>query len=271
MMQERYQIGRVVGSGSSSVVHVASRRCDGREFACKISGGTEATLQESVDEIEIMKLLGNHDSIASCRDAFFTRDTETTTSYIVTDLMKGSDMGAALGERGSFSEEDARIIISQLLRAVVHMHDLGVVHRDIKLENILLPSDVDCTDIKLCDFGFATSGCPSTGSNLTQRCGTPMYVAPEIIGERNVLYGNKVDVWSSGVVLFMLLSGYPPFIGNDMTELLNRILRSGPDFGDPAWNLVSPDARDIVEKLLAKDPKKRPSAREALLHPWLSQ
>ena len=198
----------------------------------------------------------------------------TTVVYMVSELMKGGDLQSALQERGSYAEDDARAVMKQLLRSLVFLHDdaAGITHRDIKLENILLQSEFDPTKIKLTDFGLSAAG-TSASPSMTQCCGTPAYVAPEVL-ERTPdrLYSNKVDLWSSGVVLFMLLSGYPPFLmGTKMSELLRSILEARPNFNDPVWELVSEEAKDLVQKLLTKDPRERLSAREALLHPWLAE
>ena len=201
-------------------------------------------------------------------------DSQSTTAvYMVSELMKGGDLQSALQERGSYAEDDARAVMKQLLRSLVFLHDdaAGITHRDIKLENILLQSELDPTKIKLTDFGLSAAG-TSASPSMTQCCGTPAYVAPEVL-ERTPdrLYSNKVDLWSSGVVLFMLLSGYPPFLGTKMSELLRSILEARPNFNDPVWELVSEEAKDLVQKLLTKDPSERLSAREALLHPWLAE
>ena len=280
--EDTYDVVCPIGQGSSSVVHCVRRRCDGQLFACKQPSSNEESRRQMNQELEIMNLLGGHENLASCRDAFVFDITESRddapvkqsddlSSYLViTDMMEGSDLGCALHARGSFCEEDVRSITRQLLRAVAHMHDMGVAHRDIKLDNILLPSSLDSTDIKLSDFGLAVAGCTSPVSGLTQRCGTPLYVAPEIIKLGTPVYGTKVDLWSCGVVLFELLSGYPPFMGEGLEDLLLNISKGEPDFDDPAWEMVSRDARDLIGKLLEKDPSERWSAHEALVHPWLT-
>ena len=194
----------------------------------------------------------------------------STKVYMVCDLMKGGDLWSALQERGSYAEDDARAVMKQLLRSLVFLHDdVGITHRDVKLENILLPSELDPAKIKLSDFGLSAVG-TSAFPSMKQRCGTPAYVAPEIL-ERNPLYSNKVDLWSSGVVLFMLLSGYPPFWGSTMNKLLHSIRNARPEFNDPVWELISEEAQNLVQKLLTKNPEERLSAREALLHPWLAE
>ena len=278
-----YCRAEAIGSGTSSVVYRVHRRTDGHEFACKVSRNGDdddgTALQQTIREAETLKLLGDHESLIALHEDGLLLISDSAPgdsqlprprqSFLVMDLMEGSDLGFVLRERGSLTEDDTRAIMKQLLDGIVHMHDLGVTHRDIKLENILNPSALDHTIIRLSDFGLAASGCDtSSQSCLTRCCGTPLYIAPEMI-KPNVLYGNRVDEWSSGVVMFMLLSGYPPFFGEDIVELFTNISKKGMNFNDPVWELISPEARDLVVKLLTKDPERRLSAREALRHPWL--
>ena len=183
--------------------------------------------------------------------------------------MYGSDLLAALANRGSFNEGDARLIMRQLLMALDRVHGAGVVHRDIKLDNILLPSADDLTEIKLCDFGLTGIVTPSE-PRLSTRCGTPLYVAPEVLA-RDCRYDTKVDMWSAGVVLYMLLAGSPPFYSSTLQGILQRIESGEISLSGPAWGRVTPEAKDFVRALLTKDPERRLSAEEAMAHPWMMQ
>ena len=272
--------GGKCGSGSSATVYQVRRRSDGRNFACKIfdcDRNSKEKLAQAINEVETMKALESAGacgtgSIATCRDAFVGRTAANRNHfcvYVVTDLMRGGHLRAALEQRGSYAEEDARTVMKQLLEALAFMHDAGVTHRDVKTENVLLPSELDHTIIKLFDFEYSETR-TSSNPTMDRRCGSPLYIAPEIL-DRCGCYGNKVDVWSSGVVLFELLCGYPPF-GQGTTsvrEVLRAIRMDKPNKADPAWELVSGEAQDFVEKLMTKNPQERPSAREALLHPWM--
>ena len=269
--------GGKCGSGSSASVFQVHRRSDGRKFACKISDcNDKETLLRALNEVEVMKTLhisggcGPSGHIATFRDAFVRRTAAGTYHvYLVTDLMRGSDLSAALKHRGSYAEGDARAVMKQLLQALVCLHDARVTHRDVKLNNILLPSELEPTNIKLSDFDYSAQG-TSSKPTMDKRCGSPMYIAPEVL-DRDGFYGNKVDVWSSGVVLFQLLSGYPPFGEGSVSEVLRAIRLREPNMHDPVWELISAEARDFVRKLLEKDPHERMSAREALLHPWMAR
>ena len=270
-IEDVYDIdNNVIASGTFSNIHTAKNRRTGKVFACKFTpAGPEdepsnSNLPTAIMELEILKRLGEHASILTLVDGFVSPNGV----HLITDFMKGSDLFSALDDRGSYAEEDARDIITQLLTALKYCHERGVVHRDVKLENILLPSAFDQAKIKLGDFGLGTF-CTATQDTLTERCGTPLYVAPEVLSGHAVSYGSKVDVWSTGVVLFMLLSGYPPFTGHTMVELMTDIAGRELLFNDPAWELIAPGAKHLVWQLLTKDPAKRPSAAEALQHPWL--
>ena len=273
--------GGTCGSGSSANVYQIRRRSDGRKFACKVfdCNGKEK-LEQAINEAETMKALESSGDcrtgsscIATCKDVFVRRTApgrHRCRLYLVTDLMRGGHLREALEHRGSYTEEDSRTVMKQLLQALAFIHDAGVTHRDVKMENILLPSQLDPTNIKLFDFGFSATG-TSSSPTMDRRCGSPFYVAPEIL-DRTGCYGNKVDIWSSGVVLFELLCGYPPYYDGHATtvrEVLRAIRMVQPNMADPAWELVSGEARDLVQKLLTKNPKERLSAREALLHPWM--
>ena len=269
--------GSRCGSGSSSTVVEVRRRSDGRVFACKICRTDGLTQQREINhEVEIMSMLQAHigdygdAGITTCVDSFTCRnDDGSSTVYLVFELMKGADLRSSLAQRGNYTEEDARIVMKQLIRALVFLHEeAGVTHRDIKLDNILLPSELNHTEVQLSDFGLSAAG-TSASPSMTRRCGTPLYIAPKILPHSPV-YGNKVDLWSSGVVMFMLLCGYPPFWGKTMDKLMLAISGARPNFTCPGWEFVSEDATDLVQKLLEKDPSKRLSAREALLHPWLA-
>ena len=271
-IEDAYDIdNNVIASGTFSSIHTAKNRKTGKKFACKFTPveqedepSADSNLSTAIMELEILKRLGEHESILTLVDGFVS----SNGVHLITDLMKGSDLHSALEDRGSYAEDDARDIITQLLTALKYCHERGVVHRDVKLENVMLPSAFDQAKIKLGDFGLGTF-CTATQETLTERCGTPLYIAPEVLAGHDISYGSKVDVWSTGVVLFMLLSGYPPFTGNTMVELMTDIARGEVLFNDPAWELIAPEAKHLVWQLLTKDPARRPSAAEALQHPWL--
>jgi serine/threonine protein kinase len=259
-----YDIGEICGVGSFSTVHKVTRHLSGEILAAKFTSREEAE-----KELSIMSKLPRCDSILQYTDVKFDDSLGSGCVCLIGDFMHGSDLQSALEHRGSFAEEDARRIMLQLLTALKLLDEVGVAHRDIKPENILLPSADDPTEIKLADFGLA--GMRTTSEPFfTARCGTPLYVAPEVLA-KSCRYDTKADVWSAGVVLFLLLSGYPPFFCSTLKGLLLRIAEGELHFADPAWELVTKEARDFVSALLTKNPEHRLSAAGALAHPWMRE
>ena len=270
-----YEFGPPCGVGGSSVVHVVRRTLDGRRFACKIVNADE--YQTGLWEVDVMRRLAPHDGIMACVDAFQGRapgapffggscdwglPDRPPRVCIVTELMAGSDLLTAINARGgSLGEGDARRVMVRLLDAIGHVHRAGLMHRDIKLENVLVESPDDIARVRLADFGFAAVCDPGSSPSLTYQCGTPLYVAPEVIAAEP-MYGNKADMWSLGVALFMMLNGFSPFSCGDAE-------RSRVPFDDPRCPGVSREAEDLVRGLLKTDPAERLSAEEALSHPWI--
>ena len=196
--------------------------------------------------------------------------------YVITELVAGGDLLSAVTDRGSLAEEDARAVFRSLMQCCMDLQSRGVLHRDIKLENIMLRDPHDFhKGIKLVDFGLATD--INRDGPAEKVCGTPMNVAPEIVavglrrsrGEEIAPYGSECDVWSAGVLLYTLLSGSPPFDPIDFSDLYAMILQGSYKYDDPAWQMVTDSAKDLVTRCLTVDPSKRISPIEALDHPWL--
>lgn len=168
----------------------------------------------------------------------------------------------------SFNEQKAAYVINQILLALNYIHSNNIMHRDLKPENILLEnSDPKVLNIKLSDFGFATYYSKNAGESL--QCGSPLYMAPEIINNED--YTEKVDIWSTGVITFILLSGKAPFNGKRKEEILRSIETKGLSFSDPLWQKISTKAKDFISSCLKRDASERPSAFELLEHPWIKE
>ncbi|KFQ77459.1 Calcium/calmodulin-dependent protein kinase type II subunit alpha, partial [Phaethon lepturus] len=166
-----------------------------------------------------------------------------------------------------YSEADASHCIQQILEAVLHCHQMGVVHRDLKPENLLLASKLKGAAVKLADFGLAieVEGDQQAWFGFA---GTPGYLSPEVL--RKDPYGKAVDLWACGVILYILLVGYPPFWDEDQHRLYQQIKAGAYDFPSPEWDTVTPEAKDLINKMLTINPSKRITAAEALKHPWIS-
>ena len=179
--------------------------------------------------------------------------------------MGGGDLFDRIGKKKSYSEADARDLVIKMLKAVSYCHQRKIAHCDMKPKNLLLMSDDNDSFIKLADFGFAARVHES--KSLTKQCGTPFFVAPEILTRKP--YDQQSDMWSVGCIVFLLLSGTLPFLGRSQKELFRKIVAGKYEFSDSSWNDVSDDAKDLVKRMLVLDPDKRITAKEAVRHPWL--
>lgn len=207
----------------------------------------------------------NHENILYLKEYF----EEQNKVFLIMELLTGGELFDAVIKRGSYNEAEARTCFRQLLCGIEHMHSRGVCHRDLKLENLLLKTVGDLTVVKIADFGLAKR---AVGEAMHTICGTPQYVAPEVIqGLKDTEYGPVVDMWAAGIVLFILLGGYPPFYSESEPELFKQIRKGHFSFNDPAWDGISFSAKDLISKLLVLDPLKRLTASQALQHRWLME
>eukprot|EP00005_Dracoamoeba_jomungandri_P002268 CAMPEP_0174260950 /NCGR_PEP_ID=MMETSP0439-20130205/11094_1 /TAXON_ID=0 /ORGANISM="Stereomyxa ramosa, Strain Chinc5" /LENGTH=329 /DNA_ID=CAMNT_0015345343 /DNA_START=96 /DNA_END=1085 /DNA_ORIENTATION=+ len=264
-VEEVYDIGEEIGKGGFSVVYRAERRKDGKEFAIKcvnkkmVEGDDIKLLRR---EIQIMEKL-DHPNIIKLYEVY--EDHEQF--YLVTELMEGKELFAKIVERGMYSEREAANIIFQVLCAVEYLHENGVAHRDLKPENFLSSEGPDGAEIvKIADFGFSKSF-EEGGEPLATSCGSPGYVAPEILTADS--YDKSVDMWSVGVIIYILLSGYPPFYADTAPALFKKIMDVKYDFDDPVWDDISDSAKELIKRLLIKDPTKRLTATQCLSHEWV--
>ena len=185
-------------------------------------------------------------------------------AYLILELVSGGELFDQIVLRKFYSETDASRLIRQAFSAVHHMHQHGVVHRDLKPENLLCTDNGD--SIKISDMGLATFFEGESGLKLM--CGTPGYVSPEVL--KRTGYGTKVDAWSLGVILYILLCGFPPFSHKDDGELLKLSREGKYQYPSPYWDHISESAKDLIDNLLVVDPSRRYSVHQALSHPWVS-
>ncbi|KAK4760198.1 hypothetical protein SAY87_023329 [Trapa incisa] len=232
---------------------------------CKASvSGDDLDSQCLLTEPKILSLLSPHPNIVQIYNVY----EDSTHLHMVLELCDGPDLHQLIVEGGGpIPEPEVASLFGQLMHAVAHCHRHGVAHRDIKPDNILF--DAVCGGrLKLADFGSAASF--SVGKGLTQLSGlvgTPYYVAPEVVAGR--AYGEKADVWSAGVVLYVMLSGSPPFYGETAVEIFEAVLRANLRFPVRAFRSVSPAAKDLLRRMLCKDVSRRFSAEQVLRHPWI--
>eukprot|EP01136_Pigoraptor_vietnamica_P030704 Opistho-1_new@90312 len=262
-----YEPGDVLGHGLSSVVRKCMHKETREQLAVKIIDRNDERLDEEaiVNEIRVLQALRGHPNIIYLRDAFVT----SANYYLVFDLASGGELFDKLTEAVHFPEAKAKGIMRQIFSALAYIHQFGVVHRDMKPENILLTDD---GTIKVADFGFARK--LAEGEQLREFCDTPGYMSPEAVrcsmDETAGGYGMAVDEWACGVIMYTLLVGFPPFWNANKMVLLRTIRRGNFDFVRPYWDNISAEAKDLVRRLLCVDPSKRLTATEALEHPWLS-
>ncbi|CAH0513625.1 unnamed protein product [Peronospora belbahrii] len=262
-----YTLGKELGAGTFSVVREATHNTTGERFAIKCIKRAQLTaddLQALVAEVKILREM-QHPHIVKLYDVF----QEENYFFLVTEFMAGGELFERIVKKNFYTEREARDLVKVLLETIAFCHDANVVHRDLKPENLLLSSAEDDADIKLADFGFAKKTAIQTrDAGLSTACGTPGYVAPEILMSEP--YGKEVDIWSCGVITYILLCGYPPF-HHDNQNVLFRLIKAGRyEFDSPYWDDVSAEAKDLISKMLILAPAERWSARQLLDHPWIA-
>uniref|UniRef100_A0A6Q2XR41 calcium/calmodulin-dependent protein kinase n=1 Tax=Esox lucius TaxID=8010 RepID=A0A6Q2XR41_ESOLU len=250
-----FQLYEELGKGAFSVVRRCVKLCTGQEYAAKIINTKKLSArdhQKLEREARICRLL-KHSNIGQ---------------YLAVALVTGGELFEDIVAREYYSEADASHCIQQILEAVLHCHQMGVVHRDLKPENLLLASKCKNAAVKLADFGLAieVQGDQQAWFGFA---GTPGYLSPEVL--RKEAYGKPVDIWACGVILYILLVGYPPFWDEDQHKLYQQIKAGAYDFPSPEWDSVTPEAKNLINQMLTINPSKRITAQEALKHPWVSQ
>ena len=250
-----YVVKEELGRGGGAAVFRAASRKTQNEFALKKFFNGMDSESELLHEISMMNKL-SHPRFVRLIEAF--QDGKNV--VIIQELIRGGELFTRLEKLSNYTENDARECIKKLLEGMQFMHSANIAHIDLKPENILLKSEDNHTDIKIADLGEAQF-VPKSG--LSGLHGSPPYMAPEVVHPEK-RFGLKADMWSIGVVTFILLSGYMPFDADTQQELFDRILECDCVFTE-IWDDVSPDAKDFVQKLLCIDPAKRLSCEEALV------
>lgn len=259
----RYNVGRIIGDGHFAVVRICTDKVTGIDYALKIIDKTKCKEHYVQAEVRVMRKLC-HPRIVSLIDDRDTLDE----LYLVMELVSGGDLFDSITAASKFSEPQARLLIGHLTSAIAYLHSLSIVHRDIKPENLLVEigPDGSIRGLKLADFGLAVEACRP----LHAVCGTPTYVAPEILLETG--YGLKIDVWAAGVILYILLCGFPPFSSPDGNQeaLFDTILSARLEFPAPHWERISAGAIDLVANMLCPQPELRFAAEDVLDHVWMA-
>jgi serine/threonine protein kinase len=255
-----YEMRETIGSGSFATVKRAVERSSGREFAVKIihKHALEENRESIMNEILVLKNV-SQPNIMRFHHVFETK----RRIYLVTQLLRGGELFDLIVRRGSLSEAESSRIMRRVTQAVMYLHLKKICHRDLKPENLMFAQKDDLDSICVTDFGLSR-----IGGTMKTACGTPSYVAPEVLSGET--YGPECDVWSCGVILYVLLCGFPPFWADNDSDLYDLIRRGEFSFPSPYWDAVSDSAKELVRGMLVVDPAKRMTSEDILGHPFIS-
>ncbi|KAK6942497.1 EF-hand domain, partial [Dillenia turbinata] len=263
-LKEIYSLGRKLGQGQFGTTYLCVAKQDGKEFACKSIAKRKLTTQEDVEdvrrEIQIMHHLAGHPNVISIVGAY----EDAVAVHVVMELCAGGELFDRIVQRGHYSERKAAELARLIVGVVEACHSLGVMHRDLKPENFLFVNHDEEAPLKTIDFGLSVFFRP--GETFSDVVGSPYYVAPEVLRKH---YGPECDVWSAGVIIYILLSGVPPFWDETEQGIFEQVLKGDLDFISDPWPSISEGAKDLVRRMLVRDPKKRLTAHEVLCHPWV--
>ncbi|KAK4792255.1 hypothetical protein SAY86_022690 [Trapa natans] len=263
-IKELYTLGRKLGQGQFGTTFLCLEKGTGKEFACKSILKRKLTTEEDVEdvrrEIRIMHHLAGHPHIINIVDAF----EDAVAVHVVMEICSGGELFDRIIQKGHYSEKQAAELARVIVGVVEQCHSLGVMHRDLKPENFLFVSHEEDSPLKTIDFGLSIFFKP--GERFNDVVGSPYYVAPEVLRKH---YGRECDVWSAGVIIYILLSGVPPFWDETEQGIFEQVLQGDLDFESEPWPTISNGAKDLVRRMLVRDPKRRLTAHEVLSHPWV--
>ncbi|ESQ40392.1 hypothetical protein EUTSA_v10012990mg [Eutrema salsugineum] len=262
--KEFYSLGRKLGQGQFGTTYLCIEKTTGKEFACKSIAKRKLLTDEDVEdvrrEIQIMHHLAGHPNVISIKGAY----EDVVAVHLVMECCAGGELFDRIIQRGHYTERKAAELTRTIVGVVEACHSLGVMHRDLKPENFLFVSKDEDSLLKTIDFGLSMFFKPD--DIFTDVVGSPYYVAPEVLRKR---YGPEADVWSAGVIVYILLSGVPPFWAESEQGIFEQVLHGDLDFTSDPWPSISESAKDLVRKMLVRDPKRRLTAHQVLCHPWV--
>ncbi|KAL1542720.1 Calcium-dependent protein kinase 8 [Salvia divinorum] len=263
-IKERYKLGRELGQGEFGITHLCTDVVSGERYACKSI--SKRKLRTAVDiedvrrEVEIMKHMPKHPNVVCLKDTY----EDDSAVHIVMELCEGGELFDRIVARGHYTEKAAAVVMKTIIEVIQACHQQGVMHRDLKPENFLFANKSETSPIKAIDFGLSVFFKP--GERFNEIVGSPYYMAPEVL-KRN--YGPEIDIWSAGVILYILLSGVPPFWAESEQGVAQAIIRSVVEFKRDPWPKVSSSGKELVKKMLDPDPVRRLTAQQVLDHPWM--
>ncbi|CAH1451515.1 unnamed protein product [Lactuca virosa] len=261
-----FTIGKELGRGQFGVTYLVTHKTTHQQFACKSIAMRKLINKDDIDdvrrEVQIMHHLTGHRNIVELHGAYEDRHSVN----LIMELCAGGELFDRIIAKGHYSERAAAGLCRQMVTVVHDCHTMGVFHRDLKPENFLFLSTDEDSPLKATDFGLSVFFKP--GDVFRDLVGSAYYVAPEVLRRH---YGAEADIWSAGVILYILLSGVPPFWGETEQSIFDAVLRGNLDFVSDPWPSISSSAKDLVKKMLKSDPKERLTAVEVLNHPWMRE
>ncbi|XP_071734001.1 calcium-dependent protein kinase 1-like [Rutidosis leptorrhynchoides] len=263
-LKEFFTLGKKLGQGQFGTTFLCIEKATGTHYACKSIAKRKLLTDDDVEdvrrEIQIMHHLAGHPNVIAIKGAY----EDAIAVHVVMELCAGGELFDRIIQRGHYTEKKASELTRTIVGVVETCHSLGVIHRDLKPENFLLVDKKEDSLLKTIDFGLSVFFKP--GETFNDVVGSPYYVAPEVLKKR---YGPEADVWSAGVIVYILLSGVPPFWAETEQEIFEQVLQGDLDFSSDPWPSISEGAKDLVRRMLIRDPKKRLTAHEVLCHPWV--
>ncbi|KAG6629823.1 hypothetical protein CIPAW_14G111800 [Carya illinoinensis] len=265
-VRSTYSIGKELGRGQFGVTHLCTHKVTGEQFACKTIAKRKLANKEDIEdvrrEVQIMHHLTGQPNIVELKGAYEDKHSV----HLVMELCAGGELFDRIIAKGHYTERAAASLLRTIVQIVHTCHSMGVIHRDLKPENFLLLNKDEKSPLKATDFGLSVFY--KQGEVFKDIVGSAYYIAPEVLRRR---YGPEVDIWSVGVMLYILLCGVPPFWAEAEQGIFNAILRGHIDFTSDPWPSISPAAKDLVRKMLNLDPKQRLTAFQVLNHPWIKE
>ncbi|CAI0556858.1 unnamed protein product [Linum tenue] len=270
-LRDHYVLGKKLGQGQFGITYLCTHKTSNTPYACKSISKRKLLCKEDYEdvwrEIQIMHHLSEHPHVVKIKDTY----EDSMFVHLVMELCAGGELFDRIVAKGHYSEKEAAKLIKTIVGVVETCHSLGVMHRDLKPENFLFDNPSDDAKLKSIDFGLSIFYKP--GQIFNDVVGSPYYVAPEVLLK---YYGPEIDVWSAGVILYILLCGVPPFwagtfkmLAETESGIFRQILHGKIDFVSEPWPSISDSAKELIKKMLEKDPRKRISAHEVLCDPWI--
>lgn len=261
-----FEIRRILGQGQFGTTRLVVDKKTGEKLACKSISKRKLTTPEDIAdvqrEVQIMHHLEGHPNVVALKGAFEDKHHV----HLVMELCSGGELFDRILERGHYTERDAADLIRTIVKVVAHCHNMNVIHRDLKPENFLLVDKAADAQLKATDFGLSVFF--KDGQEFSDIVGSAYYVAPEVLRRK---YTKEADIWSCGVILYILLCGMPPFYGDNEQQIFESVIKAPLDFNSDPWPKISEPAKDVVRRMLVRDPRKRATAAEVLEHEWVRE